>query len=190
MARVPGVLLEQYDKARGCSEYEIEGHFQALAPLPPVETVDEPEAEETQSATPSPVDNRILAAIWTRRGQSDFRSSLLVAYESRCAVTGCDAIEALEAAHIIPFSQDQNYAVSNGILMRADIHTLFDLFLMSIDPSTGILRMAPSLVSAYGKFEGQQVALPSDYVARPAPERLALHFKEWSMRWQLIRDDC
>ena len=129
------------------------------------------------------VDERILAAILTRRGQTDFRAKLLIAYDSRCAITGCDVLEALEAAHIIPFSEDQNYAVSNGILMRADVHTLFDIFLLSIDPSTLRLRMAPSLVSAYGELEGKQIVLPTNQLSRPDSDRLALHFKEWSMRW-------
>lgn len=129
------------------------------------------------------IDERILAAIMTRRGQPEFRAKLLAAYDSRCAITGCNAIEALEAAHIIPFSEDQNYALSNGILMRADIHTLFDLFLMSIDPRTSILRMAPGLHSAYGELDGRRVTPPENQDAQPDPERLGKHFEQWVLRW-------
>lgn len=141
------------------------------------------EAAGAKEHTQVKIDERILAAIMTRRGQPEFRAKLLAAYDSRCAITGCNAIEALEAAHIIPFSEDQNYALSNGILMRADIHTLFDLFLMSIEPRTFILRMAPGLVSAYGKLDGRRVTLPEGRDARPDPERLGKHFEQWVLRW-------
>jgi putative restriction endonuclease len=79
---------------------------------------------------------RIVASIVIRRGQPEFRRILIRAYKGRCAVSGCDAIEVLEAAHIMPYlGQDTNHP-SNGILLRADIHTLFDLGLLSIDTDT------------------------------------------------------
>lgn len=70
---------------------------------------------------------RVLGQIVRRRGQQEFREKLLVAYEGRCAITGCDAIEALEAAHIVPYLGTETNHVQNGLLLRADIHTLFDL---------------------------------------------------------------
>lgn len=72
----------------------------------------------------SMVDPRVLRKIYLRRGQPAFRQRLLAAYDGRCVVTGCNVVEALEAAHITPYSADGEYATSNGMLMRADIHTL------------------------------------------------------------------
>src|SRR5258708_1840122 len=46
---------------------------------------------------------RALRSIALRRGQQAFRSALLDAYESRCAITGCDCTDALEAAHVYPY---------------------------------------------------------------------------------------
>jgi hypothetical protein len=64
-----------------------------------------------------------LRAIKTRRGQDKFRKSLLTAFNDTCCVTGSTVISVLEAAHIISHSDETNYKVTNGILLRADIHT-------------------------------------------------------------------
>ncbi len=102
---------------------------------------------------------RVLAAIVRRRGQPAFRQALLEAYDGRCAITGCNVPDALEAAHIRPYSSRPTNAISNGILLRADIHTLFDLYLIGVDPLSYRVTIAPSLrASAYGQLEGTRVA--------------------------------
>jgi putative restriction endonuclease len=68
-----------------------------------------------------------LRCIAARRGQAAFRAALIDAYGGRCSITGCDAVEALEAAHISPYKGDHTNDVTNGLLLRADLHTLFDL---------------------------------------------------------------
>ncbi|MBD5657047.1 MAG: HNH endonuclease [Candidatus Eremiobacteraeota bacterium] len=62
-----------------------------------------------------------------RRGQGAFRLMVMDAYERRCAITGERTLPALEAAHIRPFSEHQSHQVRNGILMRSDLHRLYDL---------------------------------------------------------------
>lgn len=62
-----------------------------------------------------------------RLGQGGFRVMVTDAYERRCAVTGEKALPVLEAAHIRPLSQGGMHDVQNGILLRSDVHTLFDL---------------------------------------------------------------
>lgn len=131
--------------------------------------------------TASPVvDELILSQIWSRRGQKEFRENLLGIYNGKCAISGCDAEEALEAAHIIPHSENQNYSVKNGLLLRADIHTLFDLFFISIDPSTGEARVAKSVMRSYSQFERKPANLPSlDFID---PGLLKKHFLKWTAR--------
>lgn len=73
---------------------------------------------------------RELRAVFLRRGQEKFRKDLINAYKSRCAVTGCNIVEILEAAHIIPYRGEHTNRCNNGLLLRADIHTLFDLGLL------------------------------------------------------------
>jgi hypothetical protein len=68
-----------------------------------------------------------LQQIRKRRGQSQFRNALLQRYGRRCLVTGCSVVAVLEAAHIDPYRSDINHHPGNGLLLRADIHTLFDL---------------------------------------------------------------
>lgn len=52
---------------------------------------------------------------------------LLKAYGGKCAITGCDVLEALEAAHIYPLQGVATNDASSGLLRRSDLHTLFDL---------------------------------------------------------------
>ena len=139
---------------------------------------------ETASVEVTPTDERLLQAIWTRRGQADFRAKLLLAYGGRCAITDCGAEEALEAAHVFPFAEDRNYELSNGILMRADMHTLFDLFLLSIEPKTTAVWLAPGLLPHYGELHSRIVKFPKDPSLRPDAARLEHHFEQWKIRWQ------
>jgi hypothetical protein len=74
-----------------------------------------------------------IVAIRIRRGQPQFRAMLLEAYGGRCAVTRCDAVPALEAAHVIPYGQGGTYDLRNGLLLRADIHSLLDQRRLSFD---------------------------------------------------------
>ncbi|MBR1299332.1 HNH endonuclease [Bradyrhizobium sp. AUGA SZCCT0042] len=78
-----------------------------------------------------------LGNISTRPNQAAFSTNIRRAYEGKCAFTGCATAEALEAAHIkISEGQDDN-DLRNGILLRADIHALFDkgLIALSLDGS-------------------------------------------------------
>ena len=71
-----------------------------------------------------------------RPEQSNFRKILLEEYNNACVITGCTTQAALEAAHIIPFSQDGADTLENGLLLRADLHLLFDKGFMAINPET------------------------------------------------------
>jgi hypothetical protein len=102
------------------------------------------------------------------------------AYGGRCAVTGCDAVAALEASHIVPYCGPQSHHVTNGLLLRADLHTLFDLDLMGIDPDTMTVALAPAIKgTTYSEFQGRRLTLPAAsgwcraIVARP-PQGQAL----------------
>lgn len=128
---------------------------------------------------PAGVDPVVWRQICERRGQPGFRKKLLAAYENRCAVTRCSVEAALEAAHLTPYSQEADYRVTNGIMLRADIHTLFDLHLIAIDPATLKVRLHPSLREAYGGLEGTPIHLPKAAMQRPDSDRLRWHFERW-----------
>jgi putative restriction endonuclease len=115
---------------------------------------------------------RIRRTIVQRRGQSKFRNALLAAYDRRCAISGCTSIEVLEAAHIYPYSGPETNHVTNGLLLRADIHTLFDLGIIQIDPKTLKVLIDNKLTEkGYRQFHDKKIRLPEnvgDYPSRAA----------------------
>jgi putative restriction endonuclease len=116
---------------------------------------------------------KVTRAVTQRRGQPRFRDELLTAYDGRCAISGCDAKEALEAAHILPYRGKETNHVQNGLLLRADIHTLFDLGLIAIDTERWVVILHPSLRGGhYSPLHGSKVGRPRD--ARLHPSREAL----------------
>jgi predicted restriction endonuclease len=119
---------------------------------------------------------KTLAAIVRRQGQPAFRLALLSAYEGRCAVTGCDVTPALEAAHIVPYKGPETNHVTNGLLLRADIHTLFDLGLIAVDERAHKLLVAPHLRhESYIELAGKRIHLPKVAARRPNPTALRQH---------------
>lgn len=114
---------------------------------------------------------RELRSIALRKGQPAFRRALLSAYEGRCAITGCDAEEALEAAHIVPYNGSSTNHVQNGLLLRADIHTLFDLGVIHIDPEHLTVQLSAGLMSTvYREFHGKKLRLPSSRAQQPSAD--------------------
>lgn len=119
---------------------------------------------------------RVEASIVRRRGQSEFRKQLLRAYQHRCAVTACSLHEILEAAHIHPYMGDETNVVSNGLLLRTDIHTLYDLGLLWVNPADLRIEISEALRdSEYVSFEGRSLNLPKNHAEHPS--RLALEFR-------------
>lgn len=118
---------------------------------------------------------RVFRQIVARRGQAGFRAALLEAYQSRCAVTGCDAEAALEGAHLRPYRGPESNDVTNGLLLRADIHTLFDLRLLAIDPVTRNIVVSKLLAGTqYEPLSARQLADPAPASQRPGRETLAI----------------
>ena len=127
---------------------------------------------------------RVIASIVRRRGQAAFRDSLLIAYGHKCAVTACQVAEVLEAAHIKPHQGARTDVVVNGLLLRADLHTLFDLGLMAIDPKTMTVRIAPLLLETdYREFNGHDLHVPEDPRHMPDATALGKRFSEFCDRF-------
>jgi hypothetical protein len=119
---------------------------------------------------------RGLVAVVQRRGQTEFRNRLIDAYGGRCAVTGCDAVDALEAAHIQPYLGQHSNHVTNGLLLRADIHTLFDLGLLTIDSTSMAVLLHPTLaLTTYATLAGTKLRQPQNPSMRPSVEALNTH---------------
>jgi hypothetical protein len=120
--------------------------------------------------------NKTIETIIKRRGQPTFRQALLEAYEHQCAITSCNATDALEAAYIIPYRGNFTHDASNGILLRADLHTLFDLGKMAIDTRTMAVVLADELLNTgYRILNNRPLHFPRDESQRPSVEGLDLH---------------
>lgn len=111
-----------------------------------------------------------------RRGQPEFRRKLLAAYKRRCAVTGCDCADALEAAHILSYRGAETHHVQNGLLLRSDIHTLFDLGRIGVDGMTGTILVSKSLRgTTYESLKHDKLKYPADESDRPSKKALKKH---------------
>jgi putative restriction endonuclease len=182
IGRKRNVLYEPYDLATH-GAFDIlqvdENRYDAIKVDSSAIAVAMAEAEAAVEAGMPPIESehdarqRQLRAVAIRRGQRKFRQQLLDAYEARCAITGCCAIEVLEAAHIVPYRGDETNRVDNGLLLRADVHTLFDLGLIWIDEAYRVHVTAALRDTEYEKFEGQPLNLPSKPNLRPHRSHLA-----------------
>lgn len=118
-----------------------------------------------------------LRLITLRRGQPEFRKNLLKIYGESCCISGETCVEVLEAAHIIPYDGEGTNHPENGLLLRSDLHTLFDLNLLSVDPASYRITLASSLKgSSYWSWHGKAIVLPQSH--KPQRDALRRHFKQ------------
>ena len=118
--------------------------------------------------------HRVLAEIVRRQGQTQLRKQLLSKYGGRCCATGESAEAVLEAAHISPYLGPKSNRPSNGLLLRADIHTLFDLHLIAID-ARGRWAVSSLLAgTSYETLRGRKPRAPKS--DPPSRLELARHF--------------
>lgn len=115
-----------------------------------------------------------------RLGQAAFRAVLMDVYGKQCAVTRGRALPTLEAAHIQPFGMSEAHEIRNGILLRADIHRLFDSGYLTITPAY-MLEVSLRLHADYGgadeylAMHGTRIHLPNDAQLHPDPGLLHWH---------------
>lgn len=115
-----------------------------------------------------------------RLGQGAFRLAVTDAYKRECAVTGGRVLPALEAAHIQSYSSGGEHAVSNGLLLRRDIHTVFDAGYLTFDEDLRVvvsdrLRTEFNNGNEYRRLHGERLRLPADTRLQPKAEKLRWH---------------
>ncbi len=128
-------------------------------------------------------DDRRRVAVYARvqREQQDrFRKHLLEAYAGSCAITGANVSEVLQAAHIKPYRGKHSQVVNNGILLRADMHLLFDAHLLSVEPETMRVHLSQRLgESNYRGFRGREIMLPQRESDAPNRDLIAAHYEQF-----------
>jgi hypothetical protein len=147
---------------------------QTIHELIPLDIDSIPDPKPDEPFQPNDQDERTsaLQSVKLRRGQAAFRAALLAHFEGRCVVSDCQVEEILEAAHINPYRGTKDNHVENGLLLRADLHTLFDLSLLAIDPKTHRLLIAPQVAQDphYEAFANKIIPFPKKH----PPNRQAL----------------
>lgn len=107
-----------------------------------------------------------------RAGQGDFKGKILKAYDNRCCITSETCPELLEAAHIQKYINENSNHIQNGLLLRVDLHRLFDSGLLNIDDSYSV-QISPELKStAYTILQDKKIILPRARYNHPSKEAL------------------
>lgn len=121
--------------------------------------------------------------ILPRLGQGAFRVAVMETYKRQCAITDGKVLPALDAAHIRPFADGGLHRTSNGILLRKDIHSVFDSGYATIDVSGSALKFVVSNKvkeifdngNEYRRLHGATVRVPDRVMDQPVREALRWH---------------
>jgi len=205
-----GILKQTQSQEEGGSEYKVIGlgavigkidEYFVLCDLPTSKSLSaeqiiqhlvQHEAEKLLSestngggsTTPPDDDYRRKIHVWSqivrRQGQGLFRKQLLLAYQSKCCMTETSDVAVLDAAHITPYNGPSTSTVNNGLLLRTDLHTLFDLGFLGIEPTTLSINIHESIEEPdYRALHGKRIRLPSSEQDRPSFEHLAQKWRDF-----------
>jgi putative restriction endonuclease len=115
-----------------------------------------------------------------RLGQGSFQAAIIDAYARRCAITGERVLPALEAAHIRPYADGGEHRIDNGLLLRRDLHALFDRGYLTVTPEMEVvvskrLRSEFHNGAEYLAMTGHRLLAPVRAADRPNAEFLDWH---------------
>lgn len=115
-----------------------------------------------------------------RLGQGAFRIGVTDAYQRTCAISGGKVLPALDAAHIRPYALGGTHDISNGILLRRDIHSVFDAGYVTIDPQHRFVvseRVKTDFNNGneYRRLHGSVLTVPEEFSNRPDCAALQWH---------------
>lgn len=117
--------------------------------------------------------------ILARPEQAKFRQSLVIRYQGKCVISQCGCLPVLEAAHIVPVSVGGSDDVENGLLLRADLHRLFDANLLKVHPESGYLFLEDEVKADYPDIAGRKLDL----------DLSAGNYSAFSSRWSATHSD-
>ncbi len=137
-------------------------------------------AEEKQASFDK--DNRYgePMLVQPRLGQGAFRLAVTEAYRRQCAISGGKVLPALDAAHIQAFGSGGRHEVSNGLLLRKDIHSVFDAGYITFDNKLRLVvsdRVKTDFDNGneYRRLHGSQLIVPTNINLKPDPASLSWH---------------
>lgn len=127
-----------------------------------------------QEAVDADTRQRRLAETWVRPKQAEFRRGVFSLFGSACIVSGCETLEVVEAAHIIPLPNGGTNDPWNGFPLRADLHRLFDADLLQIDPETWHVIIVGAAAQDYPEYRKVNIAAGMEEIADIENVRQAL----------------
>lgn len=134
---------------------------------------------DSSEESPAAYGNAVLRKV--RLGQGAFRVLIMDAYSKKCAITGEKTLPVLEAAHIKPYAQSGSHVTSNGILLRSDMHKLFDSGYLTITTDykvevSGRIKSEFENGKEYYQYHGANLALvPSREIDKPNSQYISWH---------------
>ena len=177
---------------------EVTARLAAAAARASARVITEPRAVATGSpGTPHPtLGPATLAAIdpprygtptlvAPRLGQGSFRALVTDVYRYRCAISSERTLPVLQAAHIRPYADGGQHELSNGLLLRSDLHALFDQHYLTIEPNNKTLIVSRRIREQfengrdYYATNNLILAQPADALALPSLANLAYHFERF-----------
>jgi putative restriction endonuclease len=120
-----------------------------------------------------------------RIGQRSFRALVTDAYNYRCAISRERTLPVLQAAHIRPYAEGGTHELSNGVLLRSDLHTLFDQHYITIDPYKKSLIVSRRIREQfengrdYYALNDRPLLQPDREVALPSMASLIYHYEQF-----------
>jgi putative restriction endonuclease len=162
----------RYDLAEGEGRRIWDECLLRTTARPPVGVLSEGEAAPDRYGAP--------VIVHPRLGQGTFRVAVMDAYHKACAVTGEHSVPALDASHIRPFGKGGPNEIRNGLLLRADLHRLFDQGPLTVTADLH-LEVSPRLRTdyrngrSYYPLHGSPIAVPDTPDERPASEFVRWH---------------
>ena len=132
--------------------------------------------ESSNAGVETPEEKEISAKfreVQERPEQPKFREKILKKYNGTCVVTDCTIKSALDAAHIKSVADGGDYTLNNGLLLRADLHRLFDANLMAIDPETSKVHFK-NTGKHYNKYDQKIVD-----ISKASRENLTAHWQKF-----------
>ena len=124
---------------------EVDVEIVSYNEVPSSESAYERSAEDTA--------DKAVRLVTERPEQEKFRKILMAAYGSECCISRCPIPQSLDAAHIDPFIGSKSNHVQNGLLLRRDLHSLFDKNLLAVDPVTRLVHFDPEVLD-YEEYAG------------------------------------
>lgn len=127
------------------------------------------------------INQKVTKEYRRRRGQKKFSDNLFIVCKGKCCTTGTTVKSVLHACHIIPHAESGNNNTTNGLLLRSDIHDLFDTHQIGIHPKTLKVHIKNQLLNSEYKNLKGKILLSRSNKERPNLEAL-------KKRWNIFKE--